>query len=216
MSTPPALPSPPYGFPVAPATVKQALMDTERETWAEDGRGLFRPSDALAALAGLWTAPAAPDDPAWLPGEEPGPLALLQEARDLSFGQGRERLKDRMGPLSMAMAHMDSLEILAARIREAGHPTAIVCGAGFLGRLAAAALARTGVRVLALTDRNLRVVRKRSGSPPVVSLEVGLSLAPAAALVTALASDKAVTDELAALCRKHGFAPPALFRIALV
>jgi len=171
------------------------------------GRPPMAPGRMLAFPPGTLGPPpaAVPQGPGLEQGFTPaGPLV---EATTHRWLQGHS------WALPLALARQEAMDALAWRIREAGHRTAIVCGASLQGWQAAAALVDAGVAVLALTDRKAPLVQARPAGIPILTLDAGLALGPEAALVAAVASGRAVVAELEALCRRWGVPGPALFRI---
>ena len=189
------------------------------------GRGSGRLQDALLSLQGARSVPEFQEAREPFPppvqgnGQTPGwpeqLPAILGTCRltDAAVDRRIERnsLRDR---LELVLPQQRNLEAMAQRVRNAGHRTAIVCGASPIGRLAASCLAEAGVEVLALTDRTLPPLERRGGRPPVLPLETGLALSPGAAVVSAIASSRAVIAEILALSRKRGAAPPEIFPFA--
>ena len=143
-------------------------------------------------------------------GPEPETAAVPDGARGLAFNQARERVR---GPrLDALLAQLDALDAAVARVRASGRRDAIVCGAAPLGRLAAQRLRRNGIEVLAITDRSASRQTPLLDGIPLLTLEAGLALAPAAVLVTALASGAALEREILSGKRPD---PPAVFRVMI-
>ena len=189
------------------------------------GRGSGRLQEALLSLQGARSVPAFQEAREPFPppvqgnGQAPGWAeqlpAILGTCRltDAAVDRRIERNSLR-GRLELVLPQQRNLEAMAQRVRNAGHRTAIVCGASPIGRLAASCLAEVGVEVLAITDRNLPPLRLRDTVLPVVPLALGLAFSPGAAVVTAIASSRAVIGEILSLSLARGAAPPEIFPLA--
>lgn len=146
-------------------------------------------------------------------GPVPETAPVPDGARSLAFNQAREWIRGhRLDPV---LAQLDALDTAVGRIHASGRLEAIVCGAAPLGRLAAKRLRRRGIEVLAITDRTASRHSPPLDGIPVLPLETALALAPAAALVTALASGPAVEQEILSLCGGKEVNPPAIFRVMI-
>ena len=114
---------------------------------------------------------------------------------------------------NMHAKHLQELRILARSLATDKNGTAIVCGATRLGRVMTRELQRLGVKVLAMTDQNPAVSQGKVGNIPILALEEGLRLRPAALLIGAVNSANAIQREALNICHSADWPIPAIYML---